>query len=114
MKPVTLPMNDLEIRQHDWCELDLAELRFSFEHALVVARHHFHEQLRGDGPIRQQFARERALRVPNMALQQVLYELRVAIFLERLELDEFGIAAPWKCRLRIVDVRDAATHACRE
>src|SRR5215471_222740 len=114
MNPVTLPMNDLEIRQHDWREFDLAELRFPFEHALVVARHHLHEQLRRDGPIRQQLACQRALRVPDMALEQFLHELRVVIFLEQLELDELRIAAPWKCRLRIVDVRDAAAHAGRE
>src|SRR5215831_9123820 len=110
MNPVALPMNDLEIREHDWNDFHLAEQRLAFEHALVVARHHFDEHLRGDRPIRQDFRGERAACVSQMTLQQLFHELVVGVLFKRLELDEFRVAPRRKRRRRIVDVRDAAAH----
>src|SRR5438128_952179 len=93
MNPVALPMNDLEIGEHDRRDLDHAELRFAFEYALVIARHHFHEHLRRDRPVRQDFRRQRAAGVSSVPLQQFLKKFRICALLERLEVDEFWIAA---------------------
>src|SRR3954447_21080246 len=89
MNPVALPMNNLEIREHDWRDLHIAELRFSLEHAFVIARHHFDEHLPRHGPVGQDLRRQGASRVANMPLQQFLYELHVVVFrilFERLEI----------------------------
>src|SRR4051812_49277017 len=117
MNPVALPMNDLEIREHDWRDLHLAELRFALEHTFVIARHHFDEHLPRDGPLRQDLRCQGASRVANVPFQQFLHELRLVIcrvLLERLEIDEFRIASRRESRVRIVNIGDAAAHACCE
>src|SRR5262245_26577145 len=110
MNPVALPMYDLDIREHDGFDWNDTELRLALEHALEVARHHFHEQLGGDRPVGQQPRRQGAVRVPHLPLEQLEHQRHVVLALERLQIDEFGVAAPCECPLSIEDVRNAAAH----